>query len=159
MKNISTLSNILIICFFYTISYAQQNSQNQNNSFQLEVIEYSFESDSKKPRYHILSLQNNSNKELTFNLSTTVNDTNGGIEKNNSNLIVEILNEGLNEPFNFIILSPKESRRFKVKIATHPNARLGSMNVCKVIAQLPDSDDKKTVKINAYIPDPDIKGH
>ena len=59
MKNISTLSNILIICFFCTSLYAQQNSQNQIDTFELKVIKYSSELDSKKPRYHILSLQNN----------------------------------------------------------------------------------------------------
>ena len=91
MKNIFTLSNILVLCFFCTISYAQQNSQNQNDIFELEVIKYSREENSEKPHYHLFSLQNNSNKELTFNLSTTVDDLNDSDKENNLNLIVEIL--------------------------------------------------------------------
>ena len=55
-------------------------------------------------------------------------------------------------------LGSERSIKFKAKIISHPNARLGSMNICKVIAQLPNSDDKKIVKINEHIPDPFIKG-
>ena len=161
MKNKSTLAfcTFFLSCCFSLIVNAQQNNNSKNNLFQLEVIEYSFESDSKKPRYHILSLQNNSSKELAINLSTIVDDTNDGDKKNNQNLIVELLSDDLNKTLNSINLRSKQSIKFKVKITFHPNARLGSMNICKVIAQLPNSDEKKTVKINAYISDPDIKGH
>ncbi|GAA4896180.1 hypothetical protein GCM10023311_21180 [Flaviramulus aquimarinus] len=159
MKTILTLPYILAICFFYTISYGQQNSQNQKDIFKLEVIKYSREVNPKKPHYHLLSLQNNSNKELTFNLSTTVDDTNDKSKKNNPNLIVEIWSENLSKTFNSITLVPKESIRFKVKTTHNTNARLGSMNLCKVIAQLPNSNNKKTVSINAYIPNSNELGH
>ena len=64
----------------------------------------------------------------------------------------------MNKTLNSVTLSSERSIKFKAKIISHPNARLGSMNICKVIAQLPNSDDKKIVKINEHIPDPFIKG-
>ncbi|WP_298500446.1 hypothetical protein [uncultured Algibacter sp.] len=156
MKNKPTLKLCVffILCSFSLIVQAQNN-----NVFQLKVIKYSLELDSEKPRYHILSLQNNSNKELTINLSNVVEDTNGGINKSNQNLIVEILNKDLNKPLNLITIPSNETIKFKVKITFHPNARLGSMNLCKIIAEIHNSNNKESVKINTFIPHPNLTGH
>ncbi|WP_396600969.1 hypothetical protein [Algibacter sp. R77976] len=137
------------------------NAQHNSNAdlFQMEVVEYSYELDSKKPRYHILALQNNTNKELTINLSTIVDDTNGGDKKNNQNLIVDLLSEDLTQSLNSISLRSKQLIKFKVKIVYHPNARLGSMNICTIIAKSSNNTDEKTLKINANIPNPKTKGH
>ncbi|MGB5420263.1 hypothetical protein [Algibacter sp.] len=159
MKNNSTLIFFffLITCSFSLITQAQEDKS--NDDFILKVIKYSHEENSNIPHFHLLSITNNSNRELTFDLLSSVDDSNDSNNKNNQNLIIEILSEDLLRNINSITVSSKESLKFTVKITKHAKARLGSMNICKIMAQLINSNNKKSVKINSYIPNPNFSGH
>ena len=175
MKNKSTLTlySFLFMCLSSLFVNAQQNA------FNLEIVNYSDKPDANVEHLHLLSLKNNSNKVLNYNLSNKEieckaeyydvvrnkigkidNDNDVVNKKNMPSLTIETYNKILSKKINKISLSPNESIEFYVKITRQNNTEIGTWKCFKIFANLlNDQKISKSVIIRSYIPTPNVLGH
>ncbi|MDD7885670.1 hypothetical protein [Flavivirga sp. 57AJ16] len=175
MKNKSTLKfySFLLLCFFSLSVNAQQDT------FDLEIVNYSDKPDADVVHLHLLSLTNNSNKVLNISLSNkevmckaehndVVRNKIGAIDndddvinkKSASSLTLEIYNKTLSKKINKITLTPNESIQFYAKITRQNDTEIGTWKCFKIVANpLNDKKIGKSVIIRSFIPNPNILGH
>lgn len=187
MKNKLTL----ILCVFF-ISYSfslktnAQQEKNQRSIFDLEIVSYSDKPDSDIEHYHMLQIANNSNKANEFELfvkpinckdeyNDVIRNKRGSIDntkedsalkknnrKGNSSLNFEIYSKDLSKKLNKVLLKPKESLNFYLKITRENNSEIGQWKCSKIVAKVSNNKGnniKKSVIIKSLIPDSNNKGH
>ncbi|GAA3608615.1 hypothetical protein Q4Q39_09785 [Flavivirga amylovorans] len=152
----------------------------QQDAFDLNIINYSDKPDANIEHLHLLSLTNNSNKVMNYNISSQEiickteyddvvrnkighADSNKDVsvnEKTSSSLTVEIYNKTLSKKIDQMILDPNESIEFYVKITRHNNTEMGTSKCFKIATHLLDNETiGKYVIIRAFIPNPNILRH